>query len=41
MKHIALLRAVNLGAHNKIGMADLKALLVGLGFADAQTLLHG
>ena len=40
VKHIALLRAVNLGAHNKIGMADLKALLVGLGFEDAQTLLQ-
>ena len=40
MKHIALLRAVNLGPHNKIGMADLKALLVGLGFEDVQTLLQ-
>ena len=40
MRHIALLRAVNLGPHNRIGMADLKALLVGLGFADAQTLLQ-
>ena len=40
MTHIALLRAVNLGAHNKIGMADLKALLVGLGFEDVQTLLQ-
>jgi uncharacterized protein (DUF1697 family) len=40
MKHIALLRAVNLGPHNKIGKADLKALFVGLGFEDAQTLLQ-
>ena len=40
MKHIALLRAVNLPGHNKIGMADLKALLIGLGFTDAQTLLQ-
>lgn len=39
-RHIALLRAVNLGPHNKIAMADLKALLVGLGFADAQTLVQ-
>lgn len=39
MKHVALLRAVNLPGHNKIGMADLKALVVGLGFEDAQTLL--
>jgi uncharacterized protein (DUF1697 family) len=40
VKHIALLRAVNLGAHNKVGMADLRDLLVGLGFDDAQTLLQ-
>ena len=40
MKHIALLRAVNLAGHNKIGMADLRALLVGLRFTDAQTLLQ-
>ena len=40
VKHVALLRAVNLAGHNKIGMADLKALLVGLGFEDAQTLLQ-
>jgi uncharacterized protein (DUF1697 family) len=40
VKHIALLRAVNLGAHNKVGMADLRELLVGLGFEDAQTLLQ-
>ena len=40
MKHIALLRAVNLAGHNKVGMADLKALLIGLGFEDAQTLLQ-
>jgi uncharacterized protein (DUF1697 family) len=38
--HIALLRAVNLGAHNKIGMADLRAFFADLGFADAQTLLQ-
>ena len=40
MKHIALLRAVNLPGHNKIGMADLKAFVIGLGFTDAQTLLQ-
>src|SRR6185503_7812755 len=34
------LRAVNLAGYNKVGMADLKALLAGLGFADAQTLLQ-
>ena len=31
---------MNLGPHNKIGKADLKALFVGLGFEDAQTLLQ-
>jgi uncharacterized protein (DUF1697 family) len=40
VKHIALLRAVNLAGINKIGMADLRDLLAGLGFADAQTLLQ-
>ena len=40
MKHIALLRAVNLAGFNKVSMADLKAVLVGLGFNDAQTLLN-
>ena len=39
MTHVALLRAVNLPGHNKVRMADLKALLVRLGFEDAQTLL--
>jgi uncharacterized protein (DUF1697 family) len=38
--HLALLRAVNLAGHNKVGMADLRALLVGLGFADARTVLQ-
>jgi uncharacterized protein (DUF1697 family) len=40
VRHVALLRAVNLPGHNKVGMADLKALLVELGFTDAQTLLQ-
>ena len=40
MTHIALLRAVNLAGINKIGMADLRQLLAGLGFAEAQTLLQ-
>lgn len=40
MKHIALLRAVNLAGYNKVGMADLRELLVGLGFTDARTLLQ-
>jgi uncharacterized protein (DUF1697 family) len=38
--HIALLRAVNLPAHNQIAMADLRDLLTQLGFADARSLLQ-
>lgn len=38
--HVALLRAVNLGSHNKISMADLRQFFIGLGFGDAQTLLQ-
>jgi uncharacterized protein (DUF1697 family) len=38
--YVALLRAVNLGPHNKVGMADLRALLTGLGMQAAQTLLQ-
>lgn len=37
---IALLRAVNLGPRNKIAMADLKALLAGLGYDDVRTHLQ-
>lgn len=38
--HIALLRAVNLGSHNKISMGDLRALIEELGLRDPQTLLN-
>jgi uncharacterized protein (DUF1697 family) len=38
--HVALLRAVNLGPHNKIGMADLRDLLEQLGLPGARTLLQ-
>jgi uncharacterized protein (DUF1697 family) len=40
MKHIALLRAINLAGVNKVGMADLRELFASLGFPDAQTLLN-
>ncbi|MDQ1684083.1 MAG: hypothetical protein QOC82_820 [Frankiaceae bacterium] len=36
--HVALLRAVNLGPTNRIAMADLRALLEGLGYGDVRTL---
>ena len=38
--YIGLLRAVNLGAHNKIGMSELRELLTGLGMGNVQTLLQ-
>ena len=38
--HIALLRAVNLGSHNKVGMADLRACLERQGFVGVRTLLQ-
>ena len=37
--YIGLLRAINLGAHNKIAMSDLRALLEKLGFGDPKTLI--
>jgi len=37
---VALLRAVNLGPHNKVAMAALKALAEGLGLSEARTLLQ-
>lgn len=39
-KHIALLRAVNLGPHQKVSMPALEALLDALGFTDVKTLLQ-
>ena len=38
--HIGLLRAVNLAGHNKVGMADLRELLAGLGMRDVRSLLQ-
>jgi uncharacterized protein (DUF1697 family) len=38
--HIALLRAVNVGGNSKIAMADLKAMLADLGYANPQSLLQ-
>ncbi|HJY87917.1 MAG TPA: DUF1697 domain-containing protein [Candidatus Acidoferrales bacterium] len=38
--HIALLRAVNLPAHNKVAMSELRALATDLGFTEARTLLQ-
>lgn len=39
-RYAALLRGVNVGGNKKIAMADLRALLAGLGFGDVSTLLQ-
>jgi len=38
--YVGLLRAVNLGSHNKVAMADLKALLTELGLTNPRSLLQ-
>jgi uncharacterized protein (DUF1697 family) len=37
---IALLRGINVGGHQKVAMADLRALAAGLGFADPRSVLQ-
>ncbi len=37
---VALLRGINVGAHKRIAMADLRKLLTELGYGDARTLLQ-
>jgi uncharacterized protein (DUF1697 family) len=39
-KHVALLRAVNVGGRNKIAMAHLRELLEGLGYEGVRTHLQ-
>jgi uncharacterized protein (DUF1697 family) len=39
-RHIAFLRAVNVGAHNRISMARLRELLEGLGYGEVRTHLQ-
>lgn len=39
-RYAALLRGVNVGGNKKIAMADLRALLTGLGLDDVSTLLQ-
>jgi uncharacterized protein (DUF1697 family) len=38
--HVALLRAVNLGSHKAVAMADLRKLFTDLEFEDVRTLLN-
>ena len=37
---IALLRGINVGGNNKMPMADLRAMLEGLGFVNVQTYIQ-
>lgn len=39
-RYVALLRGINVGGNNRIAMADLRALLAGLGYTDVATLLQ-
>lgn len=37
---VALLRGINVGRANRVAMADLRALVAGLGYTDVRTLLN-
>ena len=39
-RYAALLRGINVGGRQKVAMADLKALLTGLGYTEVTTLLQ-
>ena len=39
-RHIALLRGINVGKAKRVAMADLRALMESLGFANVRTLLN-
>ena len=38
--YVALLRGINVGGHNKLPMATLRALATGCGFTDVQTYIQ-
>ena len=40
MRHVALLRGVNLPSHNRIAMPELRELLAGAGFGDVRTYVQ-
>jgi uncharacterized protein (DUF1697 family) len=40
MRHIALLRGINLGAHNRVSMPELREVLRRAGFEEVQTYLQ-
>ena len=37
---VAFLRGINVGGHNRVPMADLRALFADLGYPDAATLVQ-
>jgi uncharacterized protein (DUF1697 family) len=39
-RYIALLRGINVGKAKRVAMADLRALIAGLGYADARSVLN-
>src|SRR5262245_15020979 len=39
-KHVALIRGINVGKAKRVAMADLRALVEGLGYVDVRTLLN-
>jgi uncharacterized protein (DUF1697 family) len=40
MRYVALLRGINVGGNKKLSMADLRELLLSLGYADVMTYLQ-
>lgn len=38
--HVALIRGINVGRAKRVAMADLRALVAGLGYGDVRTLLN-
>jgi uncharacterized protein (DUF1697 family) len=38
--HVALIRGINVGRAKRVAMADLRALVEGLGYGDVRTLLN-
>ncbi len=39
-RHVALIRGINVGRAKRVAMADLRALVEGLGYRDVRTLLN-
>jgi len=39
-RHVALLRGINVGGHNKVAMADLRQIATDLGYTDVSTYIQ-